>query len=207
VTWLQLFGLLLFSAHEYGCSQLVATRSLTRTIWHQLVQGRVDIISWLRPWGPRLSVCFLTHVLTRMLQGKSFYQKVVSGPVQNIFAFTKWHCIFKTLFENSEVYVIIRSIVAEIRNIFSVILDSVECFSHSIYLHIGTVALLCFATYIALCHFLIFYVEKRWQLMEPSKVISFPCVPCTVVWWLMKVLFSIKVAEGMHLESIGERYE
>ena len=67
-----------------------------------------------------------------------------------------------------------RSIVAEIRNIFSVILDSVECFSHSIYLHIGTVALLCFATYIALCHFLIFYVEKRWQLMEPSKVISFP---------------------------------
>ena len=89
-------------------------------------------------------------------------------------AFTKWNCISKTLFENSEVYVIIRSIVAEIRNIFSVILDSVECFSHSIYLHIGTVALLCFATYIALCHFLIFYVEKRWQLMEPSKVISFP---------------------------------
>ena len=134
----------------------------------------VDIIRWLRPRGPRLNVGSLTNVLTRMLQGKSFYQKVVSGPVQNIFAFTKWHCIFKTLFENSEVYVIIRSIVAEIRNIFSVILDSVECFSHSIYLHIGTVALLCFATYIALCHFLIFYVEKRWQLMEPSKVISFP---------------------------------
>ena len=115
-------------------------------------------------------------------------------------AFTKWNCISKTLFENSEVYVIIRSIVAEIRNIFTVILDSVECFSHSIYLHIGTVALLCFATYIALCHFLIFYVEKRWQLMEPSKVISFP-VHCTVVWWLVKIMFSIIVTEGMPLEN------
>ena len=40
----------------------------SKTVGYRLVQWSANIINWLSPRGPRLSVGFVTHVLTRPLQ-------------------------------------------------------------------------------------------------------------------------------------------